>query len=88
MKCLQSLQDFRVYGLVGYDVTIRRELSNNPTCRKCGVEEQTSVNILWDCEALASPRRTHLGSFFLGPEDIRKQIIRAIWNFGKETGLL
>ena len=63
-------------------------LSNNPTCRKCGIEEETSVHILCECEALASLRHTHLGSFFLDPEDIRKLSIGAIWNFAKGTGLL
>jgi hypothetical protein len=47
-------------------------LTNNPTCRKCGTEEETSVHILCECEALASLRHAHLGSFFLDPEDIRK----------------
>jgi hypothetical protein len=63
-------------------------LSNNPTCRKCGTEEETSVHISCECEALASLRHKHLGSFFLGPEDIRKLIIGAIWKFGKRRGLL
>jgi len=62
------------------------ELSNNPTCRKCGTEEETSVHILCECETLASLRDTHLGSFFLDPEDIRKQSIGAMWNFVKGTG--
>jgi hypothetical protein len=62
-------------------------LSNKPTCRKCGTGEETSVQILCECEALASLRRAHLGSFFLDPEDIRKQNIAAIWNFSKRTGL-
>jgi hypothetical protein len=44
------------------------ELNNNPTC----TEEETSVHILCECEALASLRHAHLGSFFLDPEDIRK----------------
>jgi hypothetical protein len=57
-------------------------------CRKCGTEEETSVCILCECEVLASLRHTHLGSFFLDPEDIRKLNIGAIWNFGKGTGLL
>jgi len=61
-------------------------LSNNSTCRKCATEEETSVHILCECEALASLRHTHLGSFFLDPEDIRKINKRAIWNFGKGTG--
>jgi hypothetical protein len=63
-------------------------LSNNPTCRKCGAEEETSVYILYECEALASFRHTYLSSFFLDPEDIRKRSIETIWNFGKGTGLL
>jgi len=41
------------------------------TCRKCDTEEETSAHILCECEALASLRHTHLGSFFLDPEDIR-----------------
>jgi hypothetical protein len=63
-------------------------LSDNPTCRKCGTEEETSVHILCECEALASLKYTYLGSFFLYPDDIRKLNIGAIWNFAKGTGLL
>ena len=62
--------------LTGHN-TLRRHLhimglSNNPICRKCGTEEETSVHILCEGEALASLRYTYLGSFFLDPEDIRK----------------
>jgi hypothetical protein len=62
--------------LTGYN-TVRRHLyimglSNNPICRKCGTEDETSVQILCACEALASLVHAHLGSFFLNPEDIRK----------------
>jgi len=39
-------------------------LSNNPTCRKCGTEEETSVHILCECEVLVSFRHAHLDSFF------------------------
>jgi len=63
-------------------------LSNNPTCRKCGTEEENSVHILCECEVLASLRRAQLGSFFLDPEDIKKRNTEAIWNFAKGTGLL
>jgi hypothetical protein len=71
--------------------TLRRHLyiiglRNNPTCRKCSTEEETSVHILRERDALASLRCTRLGSFFLEPEDIRKLIIGAIWNFAKEEG--
>jgi hypothetical protein len=56
--------------------------------QKCGTEEETSVHILRECEALASLRHTHLSSFFLDPEDIKNLIMGAIWNFSKGTELL
>jgi hypothetical protein len=73
--------------------TLRRHLhimglSDSPICRKCGTEEETSVHILCEYEALASLRHTYLGSFFLDPEDIRVLGVGAIWNFAKRTGLL
>jgi hypothetical protein len=63
-------------------------LSNDPTCRKCGTEEETSVHILCECEALAALRYTYLVSFFLDLEDIKVLGMGAIWNFAKGTGLL
>ena len=86
-------QSRAVIGLLTARNTMRRHLyvmrlSNNFTCRKCGSEEETSVHILCECDALASLRHTHLGSFFLDREDIRKLSRGAIWNFAKGTGLL
>ena len=89
-------------GLLTGHNTLRRHLyvmrlSNNPTCRKCvteeekcGTEGETSVHILCECEAWASLRhtRTHLGSFFLNPEDIGKVSAGAIRNCRTGTGLL
>jgi hypothetical protein len=63
-------------------------LSNDPACRKCGTEEETSVHIWCECEALASLRHQYLGSFFLDPKNIRVLGVGAIWNFIKGTGLL
>jgi len=82
-----------VIGLLTGHNTLRRRLyvmglSNNSACRKCGTEEETSVHILCECEALVSLRHVHLCCFFLDPEDIRKLSIGAIWNFAKGTGLL
>jgi len=57
-------------------------------CRKCGIEEEASVHILCECEALASLRHAYLGSLFLDPEDIWELGMWAIWNFAKGTGLL
>jgi hypothetical protein len=48
-------------------------LRDSPLCRKCGSEDETSAHILCRCEALASIRHAHLGSFFLEPEDINHQ---------------
>ena len=63
-------------------------LSNNPICRKCGTEDETSVHILYESESLASLRHAHLGSLFLDPEDIMYLSLGDIWKFGKGTGLL
>ena len=63
-------------------------LSKNPTCRKCATEEETSVHILCECDALASLSNTYLSSFFCDPEDIRKLNVEAIWNLAKGTGLV
>jgi hypothetical protein len=78
--------------LTGHN-TLRRHLhlmglTNNPSCRSRGKEEETSAHILCECEASGSLIRTYLGSFFLDPEDIKSLILGAIWNFSKGTGLL
>ena len=52
-----------------------------------GVREETSAHILCECEALASLRHAHLGSFFLEPEDIRITGLGAIWTYSRATGL-
>jgi len=62
-------------------------LLDSPLCRKCGVKEETSAHILCECEAFASLRHAHLGSFFLEPEDIKSINLGAIWSFSKATGL-
>ena len=78
--------------LTGYN-TLRRPLcvmglSSNPTCWKCGSEEEPSFHVLCESETLASNRYAHLGSFFLEPEDIMNLSIGAIWISGKGRGLL
>ena len=80
-----------VIGLLTGHNTLRRHLrvmglSNNPTCRKGGTEEETSVHILCECEALASLRHMYLGSFLLDPEDIRVLGVGAIETLLKEQG--
>ena len=63
-------------------------LRDNAICRRCGNEEQTSVHVLCECEALASLRHSYQVSFFLDPKDIRKLNIGAIWKFPKGAGFL
>jgi hypothetical protein len=82
-----------VIGLLTGHNTLRRHLHimvlcNDPMCRKCGTEEETSVHILCECVAIASLRHVYLGSFFLDPKDIRQLGMGAIWNFVNGTGLL
>jgi Fe2+ transport system protein FeoA len=89
----KKIQSRAVIGLLtGYN-TLRKRLyvmgmRNNPTCRKCGTEEEMSVPISCECEALAALKHTGLCYFFLDPEDVRKLSIGAMWNFGKRKGLL
>jgi hypothetical protein len=68
--------------------TLRRHLYlkgmiNSLLCRRCGIEEETSLHILCECEALASLRHAYMGSFFLDPEDIRSLNMEAILNLSK-----
>ena len=81
-----------VTGLLTGHNTLRRHLyvmglSNTPICRKCGTEDETSVHILCECEALGSLWYTHLGSFLLEPKDIKSLSMGAMWSFGKGRGL-
>jgi len=54
-------QSRAVIGLLTGQNTLRRHLynmglSNNPICRECGAEKETSVHILCECEVLVSLR--------------------------------
>jgi hypothetical protein len=78
-----------VTGLFSEHNTLRRHLylvgmTNIPLCRRCRIEEETSVHVLSECEILVSLRHAHLVSFFLDPEDVNSLSLGAIWNFSKE----
>ena len=51
----------------------------------CGTEEQTSLHMLCECEALASLRQAYLVPSFWTPANLS---MGAIWNCGKGTPLL
>jgi len=63
-------------------------LIDSPLCRGCGVKEETWAHILCECESLASLRHTHLGSFFLEPEDIKTMSLGTIRSFGRAPMIL
>jgi hypothetical protein len=80
-----------VTGLLTGHNTMRRHLylmglSDSPLCRRCEAEDETSANILCECEALASFQHMHLGSLFLESEDIMSIMLGDIWTYGKVTG--
>ena len=63
--------------------TLRRHLhltglTNSPLGRTCAAEEESSVHILCECEALTSLRHAYLGSSLLDPEDIKSLSLGAI----------
>jgi hypothetical protein len=84
-------QSRAVIGLLTGHNTLRRHLYllgllDSALCRKCGVVEETSAHILCKCEALASLRHAHLGSY-LEPKYIQSISLGAIWSFSKALGL-
>jgi len=93
MQSIQCIAQSRaVIGLLTGHNTLRRHLHLmgllvSPLCRKCGVKEETSANILCERETLDSLRHVYLGSIFLVPEDIKSISLGATWGFSKATGL-
>jgi len=63
---VRDLADLRQCIVEAVELNTSHVLSDNPTCRKCGNEEETSIHILGGCEALASFRHRYLDSFFFG----------------------
>jgi hypothetical protein len=62
-------------------------LTDSPVCGRCGEEEETSaLLVLCECEALATLRRTYLGSLFLDRKGIRSLRVGAIWHLLKGQG--
>jgi hypothetical protein len=88
---LNRIQSRVVTGLLTGHNTLRRHLHlmglmDSPLCRSME-QRMKPVPTFCQCEALASLRQAHLGSFFLEPEDINSQSLGAIWCFSKAAGL-
>jgi hypothetical protein len=89
---LNRIQSRVVTGFLTGHNTLRRHLfllglADSPVCRGCGMKEETSAHVLCECEAWASLRHMHLGSFFLEPGEIKSIGLGVICGFGKATGL-
>jgi hypothetical protein len=68
-----STQSKVVTGLLTGHNILRRQLHlmgliHIRLCR-CGADDEISAFVVWECDALASLRRTYLGFIFLDPED-------------------
>jgi len=93
LKLVEEIIQSRVVtGLLTGHNTLRRHLYllgllDSPLRRKCGVKEETSAHILFECEALATLRHRYLGSFFLEPGDVKSITLGAIRSFSRATGL-
>jgi hypothetical protein len=57
-------------------------------CKWCGAEKEKSSQVLFEYEALASPRHTHLCFIPLDPENVKYSTSGALWKFRKWTSLV
>ena len=63
-------------------------LSNEPTCRLCLEEDETSEHILYQCEAIARLRMRFLGGSFFCPQEFQQVQIGDILRFIKNLDIL
>lgn len=60
---------------------------NDPICRLCREEEESSQHILCQCVRLMTLRHKHFGSAFLEPEEVRLIPVGRVLAFAVGTGL-
>ncbi|KAJ8966792.1 hypothetical protein NQ317_001731, partial [Molorchus minor] len=53
----------------------------NPTCRRCGEDEESALHVLCYCEGLARYRLRYLGQPFVEPEEIQKSPVNSLLGF-------
>ncbi|KAJ8964293.1 hypothetical protein NQ317_016582, partial [Molorchus minor] len=56
-------------------------LANNPTCRRCGEDEESALHVLCYCEGLARCKLRYLGQPFVEPEEIQKSPVNSLLGF-------
>ncbi|KAJ8975532.1 hypothetical protein NQ317_003873 [Molorchus minor] len=91
-KCLLGMnrRDIRmVTGLLTGHCHLNRHLqligiAEDPECRWCLEDEETSSYVLTECPAIARVRERHFGSSVLNPEDVKRMQPRKLCTFAKE----
>jgi len=63
-------------------------LSCSLICTRCGAEEETSIHVFCECDALAFHSDAYVGSFFLDPEDVKSIGLGPSETLAKEKGSL
>ncbi|KAJ8981856.1 hypothetical protein NQ317_017534 [Molorchus minor] len=94
-KCLLGMnrRDIRmVTGLLTGHCHLSRHLqligiAEDPECRWCLEDEETSSHVLTKCPAIARVRERHFGSSVLNPEDVKRIQPRKLCTFAKEVGI-
>ena len=84
-----------VTGLLTGHNTLKRHLhlmglSCSPVCThtRCGAEEETSIHVFCECEALAFHSDAYVGSFLLDTEDVKSIVLGPSETLAKEQGSL
>jgi hypothetical protein len=63
-------------------------LTDNPICERCQEKDESATDILCDCETTAYIRFSHLGQFFMEPNDYYDTPIHKVLYFIWSVGLI
>ncbi|KAJ8958459.1 hypothetical protein NQ318_002248 [Aromia moschata] len=63
-------------------------VKNDPDCRRCGEEEETSLHISCECPALAAARYSNFVAITIEPKEVTDAPLETVLKFLKETGLM
>jgi hypothetical protein len=66
----------------------KQGLTDNPICERCLEEEESAINILCDCDAIAYLRFCHLDQFFMEPSDCYDTPINNVLHSIRGVGLI
>jgi hypothetical protein len=60
----------------------------DPICERCLEDDESSIHILCDCEAVAYTRFRHLGQYLMEPSDYFDALIDKVLHFIRSVGLI